>query len=203
MFARYTTVRGDPDKIEAAIEYVDGEGRAAVEATPGNVGFAVVADPAAGRLIGASYWDSRESMTNAESALAEIRARAADTAGGEVSIERFEVVVGFRHSIPARGALARLSRFQVEPARVEEAITGMREESVPRVKGADGLCSFQLLLDRDTGSGMVVSAWENPAAADAFWPTAEQLRARATERAGVRFLDVENYTVIRTSVRLD
>jgi heme-degrading monooxygenase HmoA len=203
MFARYTTVRGDPDKIEAAIEYVDGEGRAAIEATPGNRGFAVVADPDGGRLIGASYWDSRESMTNAESTLAEARERAAGTAGGEVSMERFEVVVGFRHSIPARGALARLSRFQVEPAKIDDAITNMREESVPRVKGADGLCSFQLLLDRDTGNGMIVSSWENQAAADSFWPTAEQLRARATERAGVRFLDVENYTVVRTSVRLD
>jgi heme-degrading monooxygenase HmoA len=203
MFARYTTVRGEPDKIEAAIEYVDGEARAAIEATAGNLGFAVVADLAGGRLIGASYWDSRESMTSAESALAETRARAASTAGGEVSMERFEVVVGFRHSIPSRGALARLSRFQVEPARVDEAITSIGEESVPRVKGADGLCSFHLLLDRDTGSGMVVSSWENKAAADAFWPTAEQLRARATERAGVRFVDVADYTMIRTSVRLD
>jgi heme-degrading monooxygenase HmoA len=203
MFARYTTVRGDPDKIEAAIEYVDGEGRSAVEATQGNLGFAVVADPAGGRLIGASYWDSRESMADAESALAEARERAANTAEGEVNIERFEVVIGFRRSIPARGALARLSRFQVEPARVDEAITNMREESLPRVKGADGLCSFQLLLDRDTGSGMVVSTWENQEAADAFWPTAEQLRARTTERAGVRFLDVENYTLVRTTVRLD
>jgi heme-degrading monooxygenase HmoA len=91
----------------------------------------------------------------------------------------------------------------VEPARVDEAITNMREESAPRVKGADGLCSFQMLLDRDTGRGMVVSAWENQAAADAFWPTAQQLRARTSERAGVRFLEVEDYTMIRTSVKLD
>jgi heme-degrading monooxygenase HmoA len=201
MFARYTTVRGDPDKLEAAIEYVDSEARAAVESMPGNLGFAVAADPAGGRLVGASYWDSLETMTNSEPALAEVRAGAASTAGGEVSMERFEVVEGFRHSIPARGALARLSRFQMEPARADEAITNMREESVPRVKGADGLCSFQMLLDRDTGNGMVVSAWENQEAADAFWPTAEQLRARATE-AGVRFLEPENFTMIRSSVRL-
>ncbi len=202
MFARYATVRGAPDKIEAAIEYTDGEARAAVEAAPGNLGFAVVADPAGGRLIGASYWDSRESMTKSESAFGKVRAGAAKRAGGEVSVERFEVVEGFRHSIPARGALARLSRFQVEPARADEAIARMREESVPRVKGADGLCSFQLLLDRDSGNGMVVSAWENEDAANAFWPTAEQLRARATEEAGVRFLEPENYTMIRSTVRL-
>jgi heme-degrading monooxygenase HmoA len=202
MFARYTTVRGDPDKIEAAIEYTDGEARAAVESMPGNLGFAVVADLAGGRLVGASYWDSLESMMNSEPALAEVRAGAARAAGGEASIERFEVVEGFRHSIPARGALARVSRFQVEPARIDEAITSMREESVPRVKGADGLCSFQLLLDRDTGNGMVVSAWENQDAADAFWPAAQQLRARATEQMGIRYLEPENFTMIRSTVRL-
>ncbi len=202
MFARYTTVRGDPGKLEAAIEYVDGEARTAVESMPGNLGFAVVVDPAGSRLIGASYWDSRESMTNSEPALAEVRTGAARTAGGEAGMERFEVVEGFRHSIPARGAPTRLSRFQVEPARADEVIALMREESVPRVKGADGLCSFQLLLDRDTGNGMVVSAWENQDAADAFWPTAEQLRARATEETGVRFLEPENYAMIRSTVRL-
>jgi heme-degrading monooxygenase HmoA len=202
MFARYATVRGAPDKIEAAIEYTDGEARAAVEAAPGNLGFAVVADPAGGRLIGASYWDSRESMTKSESALGKVRAGAAKRAGGEVSVERFEVVEGFRHSIPARGALARLARFQVEPARVEEAITRIREESVPRVKGADGLCSFQLLVDRDTGNGMIVSAWENQESAEAFWPTAEQLRAQASQQVGVRFHDVENYTMVRSTVQL-
>lgn len=203
MFARYTTVRGDPGKIEAAVEYADGEARAAVEATPGNLGFAVLTDPANGRLIGASYWDSRESMSEAETALAETRSTAASTAGGEVSMERFEVMIGFRHSIPGRGAAARLSRLQVEPARVDELITRIREEAVPQVKGADGLCSFQLLLDRDTGSGMIVSSWEESADTEAFWPTAQQLRARATEQVGVRFLDIEDYTMVRTTVRLD
>src|SRR5438445_13785008 len=108
MFARYTTVRGAPDKIEAAIEYVDGEARTAVEATPGNLGFAVLADPASGRLVGASYWDSPESMRDGEATLADTRSTAARTAHGELSIERFEVIVGFRHSIPGRGAAARL-----------------------------------------------------------------------------------------------
>jgi heme-degrading monooxygenase HmoA len=97
----------------------------------------------------------------------------------------------------------RLSRLEVDPARVDEAISLMREETAPRVKGADGLCSFQQLLDRDTGSGMIISTWESQAAAEAFWPTAEQLRARAGDRVGVRFGAMETYTMIRSTVQLD
>jgi heme-degrading monooxygenase HmoA len=203
MFARYTTVRGDPSKIDAAIEVVDGAARASVEATEGNLGFGVLADAKGGRLIGASYWDSAESMRASEAALADTRASAAAALGGEASIERFEMTLGFRHSIPGRGAVVRLSHFEMDPARVDEAISLMREETAPRVKGADGLCSFQQLLNRATGAGLIVSAWESQAAAEAFWPVAEQLRARAGDRVGIRFGDLDTYTMIRTTVRLD
>ncbi len=203
MFARYITVRGDPSKLDAAIDYVDGKARAAVEATEGNRGFAVVVDAEGGQLIGASYWDTAESMRAAEEKLADTRAAAREAMDGEMSIERFEVALGFRHSIPARGAAVRLSRLEVDPARVDEAISLMREESVPRVKGAEGLCSFQLLLDRQTGAGMVVTAWESQQAASAFWPTAEQLRARASDRVGVRFTAPDTLTMVRTTVQLD
>lgn len=203
MFARYTTVRGDPSKLDAAIDYVDGKARADVEGTEGNRGFAVIVDAEGGRLLGASYWDSAESMRAAEEKLADTRAAAGEAMDGEVSIERFDVALGFRHSIPARGAVVRLSRLEVDPARVDEAISFMREENVPRVKGAEGLCSFQLLLDRQTGAGMVVTAWERQEAADAFWSTAEQLRARASDRVGVRFTGLDTLTMVRTTVRLD
>jgi heme-degrading monooxygenase HmoA len=203
MFARYTTVRGDPNKMESAIDYVDGQARAAVEGTDGNRGFAVFADAEGGRIIGASYWDSAESMRASEAGLAGTRADAAAVLAGEVSIESFEMTHGFRHSMPARGAVVRLSRLEVAPSRVDEAISLMREETAPRVKGADGLCSFQQLLDRDTGSGVIISTWESQAAAEAFWPTAEQLRARACDRVGVKFGAMETYTMIRSTVQLD
>jgi quinol monooxygenase YgiN len=203
MFARYTTVRGDPNKIDATVDYVDGNARDAVQATEGNCGFAVLVDPDAGRVVGASYWDSAESMAASEAGLAATRSAAAAVLGGEVSIERFEVAVGFRHSIPARGALCRLSRLQVDLDQVNEVVTLMQQESLPRIKGSAGLCSFQLLLNRETGAGLVVSSWDSQAAADAFWPTAQELRTRASELSSVRFSDPENLTMIRTTVRLE
>ena len=50
---------------------------------------------------------------------------------------------------------------------------------------------------------MVVTAWESVEAADEFWPTAEQLRARASDRVGVRFTGPDTLTMVRTTVRLD
>jgi heme-degrading monooxygenase HmoA len=203
MFARYTTVRCDPATLDRVIEQVDGEARAAVEAEPGSRGFAVLADAQGGRMIGASYWDTAAAMEASRQRLAPRREAAAAAVGGELSVEQFEVVVGFRHIIPARGAAVRLTRCELDPSRADEAVTLMREETVPRIKGTAGLCSFQVLLDRGTGAGMVVPCWEDAASAEAFWPTAEKLRARAADRVGVRFSAPEGYTLIRTTVRLD
>jgi quinol monooxygenase YgiN len=152
MFARYVSVRGEPQKVDAAIDHIDGQVRAAVEASEGNRGFALLRDAEGGRILGASYWDSAASMRTSERRLADSRAAAAAALGEEISVERFE---------------------------------------------------GQLLIDRETGSGMVITAWENQAAADAFWPTAERLRARASEEAGVSFGAPDNLTMIRGTVRLD
>jgi heme-degrading monooxygenase HmoA len=202
MFVRVTTVRGDPQKIDSAIEYVDGPARAKVEATEGNRGFAVLADREGGRVLGASYWDSAESMRESESRLADLRDEAARSLDGAASFERYEVMLGFRHTIPARGAVVRMVPFQVSPDRVDEAISLTREELMPRTKGAAGLCSFHQLLNRETGTGMLVVCWENQDVAHAFAPTAEQLRARASDRVGARFGDPDVLTMIRSTVQL-
>ncbi|HEY1968090.1 MAG TPA: antibiotic biosynthesis monooxygenase [Pseudonocardia sp.] len=204
MFARYTTLRGKPDKIDAGIALADGRVRASVEETEGNRGFVLIADAEGGRLVGASYWKSAASMRDGEISLAQAPTTAAATFDAVVlSIEHFELAVGFRRSIPPRGAVVRVSRLETDPARVEEAIGLMRAETVPRVKGTNGLCSFQFLINRDYGAGMVVSTWETRDALDAYWPLAEQMRARASERAGVRLGSIEDFAMIRTTVRLE
>jgi quinol monooxygenase YgiN len=204
MFARYVTVHGEPARLDGTVDHLDGEGRAAVEAIRGNRGFAVLTDPARGRLIGASYWDSAASLRDSERAVAATRSAAVAALGaGEPTVETYEVIVGLRRTIPGRGAVARLTRCEIDPGRAEEVDAMVQEEVVPRVKGATGLCSFQMLRNGDTGAGLLVAAWEDAGTSEAFAPIAEQLRARASDRVGVRFQPPETWSIIRTTVHLD
>lgn len=118
-------------------------------------------------------------------------------------MESFEAVVMQRLSVPQRGAALRLVRSDFDPARADEAIAYFRDEVVPGMRESGGLCSIALLLDRGTGKGMAITAWENEAAADNAQSLGERNRATATERFGIRFTGVETYTVIATTVRLD
>jgi heme-degrading monooxygenase HmoA len=202
MFARVTTLHGDPDRMDTCVDQVDGEIRAAVEATPGNRGFAVLSDPRRVRVLGISYWDGRTPLRSSEGTLGALRDAAASSFGGGLDMENYELLVGIRHTIPCRDAVVRLTRMRVDPSRVDEAEVLMFEEVLTRVKGADGLCSFQLLRDRETGAGLTLTAWERQRDAEAFAPVAEQLRVRVGDRVGLRWDSPETYLMVRSTVQL-
>jgi heme-degrading monooxygenase HmoA len=169
----------------------------------GNKGLATFSGIDARITIAASYWETAEALKASSTALAPLRERVEDAAGGPLTVEEYEVALGVRKSVPAGGGVVRLARMEVDPARIDEAIVHFREETAPRLQEASGLCSFQLLLDRDSGQGIVATAWEKESAAGGFGPMAQQLRAQAGERVGARFTGIEHYTMIHTSVQLD
>lgn len=200
MFVRLTTITGENSTLDATVDFVEGTGRPRIEACEGNRGFATFT--AAGTVVGASYWVDESAMRASLEVLGPLREQGAAVAGGRVSTEAYEMVVGFRRSIPARGATVRLARSQSDPARLDAGVATFRDDAAPRIKGAPGLCSVQLLVDRGSGRGMVATAWEDERAAEDFWPTASDLRAQATRRAGTTFAEVEVYSMVRTSVQL-
>ncbi|MHA6793068.1 hypothetical protein ACVGVM_06010 [Pseudonocardia bannensis] len=203
MYVRFIIINGDPAKIDSSVEYLEQTARPQVEATAGNKGFATLTGADARITIAASYWQDAEALKASGTALTPLREQVEAAAGGPLSVEEYEVALGFRRSIPARGAVVRLARMEIEPSRADDAVTFYGGETAPRVKGAPGLCSFQLLLDRESGQGMVVTAWENERAAGDFWPTAQELRAQVAERVGAHFSGIEHYSMVRTSVQLD
>lgn len=96
----------------------------------------------------------------------------------------------------------RFGRLQIELARIDEAVSFFDEQVLPVLTACSGLCSIQMVLDRSSGAGIVATAWTDTAAADAAGEAVARLRGSATDRGGVKFLQVEAYTLIRSSMRL-
>lgn len=200
MFARLSMIFCEMDRIDAGLAHIEDSDRGAVEATQGNEGLATLVDRETGVIVALSYWD--ESLRSSEAVLTEARAGAAAAARGDLVTENFEVAVGRRVSIPAAGAAVRMARVQVDHARLEDAVGFYREDVVPRLERCPGLCSAELLLDPDSGTGVSVTAWEGPEAAAGAETVLEQLREEASSRLEVKFTRVETYTMVRTSARI-
>jgi hypothetical protein len=170
VYVRLSTISGDKAKLVAAVDRIEESARPRVEATAGSRGFAIFTAPDSGVVVGASYWADAAAMQASGAALAPLRADLAEAFGGTLVQDEFEVAIGFRQSIPARGAIVRLGRMIVDPERVDEAVAFHGEEVVPRIKGAAGLCSFQLLVDRASGRGDGRHGVEDERTARDFWP---------------------------------
>jgi heme-degrading monooxygenase HmoA len=203
MHVRINTLHGDKGQVDAAIEFVEATVRPKVEALTGNRGMATLVDRDAGVTFVASYWDDAPAMADSESAITDVRQRAGVVGGGDVTVERYEVAVAQRLRLPAAGAPIRMLRTENDPARTDETVAFYRDQLLPQILGLPGMCSVQLLVDRNSGRGMSITAWDDEAAVTAAGESLDRLRNTATEQLGLRITGLDTYTMVHTSVRLD
>lgn len=203
MHVRINTLHGDKGQVDAAVEFVEGTARPAVEAAAGCRGLATLVDREAGVTFVASYWESADAMRDSEPVVAEARERAGAVGGGDVTVERYEVAIARRLSKPAPGAPTRMLRSEQDPATTDESIAVYRDELLPQLLAIPGLCSVQLVVDRESGKGMSITAWTDDAAVAGAQEALERLRAVATDRLNVRFTGVDSYTMVNSTVRME
>lgn len=196
-YARVNIIFGERDKVDAGIAHMEGADRPAVEATSENRGLTTLVDRPAGVIVAMSYWD--EPCHSSEPVLTWACAGAVAAAGGDLVAESYEVAIGERVSVPARGAAVRMARLQIEPARVADGVAFIRDELLPRLRIGAGFHSAEVLIDRSFGNGVVVTAWEDESSAARADTILDQLRDDALERVGVKFPRTETYVLVRAS----
>jgi len=81
---------------------------------------------------------------------------------------------------------ARTTTMRGSPQTVDDLVTHMRDEVMPRVTELDGCVGVSLLVDRDTGRCIATSAWETPEAMHASAEQVRALRESAAERFGAK-----------------
>jgi quinol monooxygenase YgiN len=61
----------------------------------------------------------------------------------------------------------RVTKVQLQPGKVDEAIRIYQDSVVPALKQQAGFHSTQLITDRASGAGMAITVWETEAALQA------------------------------------
>ena len=201
MYARMNTLIGDPARIDEVQHYIESTVRPFVEAQAGCRGLAALTNSDLGITVVASYWDSAESMTLSEHAVETSRKEAAELAQGMVSVDHFEVPVFVRRSRPGPGAGIRMTAIDCPPEEVAAAIEAFRENAVPGLVKMEGLCSAQMLADRQTGHCQVIAAYENEDYLVRSRAGVARLRADTLARIHAKVRSVGEYRLAFTTVR--
>ena len=71
---------------------------------------------------------------------------------------------------------ARVTATQFSPYRLEEAISIIRDNTVPAAQQQNGFKGYLLLVDRSTGKGITITLWEEETDRECTGPNSDYYR---------------------------
>lgn len=193
MYARSTTVRGEPGRLGAGIEHVREVVLPRVREIEGCQGLSLLADPATGRCIATTAWADMAAMLRSEEAVAPLRAEAAAALGGPAEVHEWELAWLHRDHRARERACCRVTWLDGDPDALDELVEHFGEEVLPRLEDLSGFCSASILLDRDAGRSAVTVSWDSPRAMTASRAAATVLRVDTVEGTRMRVDEVAEF----------
>jgi hypothetical protein len=202
MYARTTTMRGDPQAADALVATVRDDVMPGLMELDGCIGLSLLVDRDAGRAIATSAWETQEAMRASAEQVRPLRDRAAQAFGGTPEVEEWEIAVLHRAHRVADGACARVVWTRTDPGNLDRIIDAYRDSLMPWWEQTDGFCSNSFLVDRQEGrcSSTIVFATR-----EAMAHTRDQfttLREEFVTKMGMEILEVAEFDMALAHLRV-
>ena len=189
MYARSTTIQGQPSSIDAGIAHTRDNVMPALEGIDGCVGLSLLVDRTSGRCIVTSSWESEEAMRASEDAVRPIRDRAVELLGGSREVEEWEIAAVHREHRAGEGACVRATWVKVDPDQLDRGIDFYKMTILPALEDLEGFCSASLLVDRASGRGVAVANFDNAEALERNKGALGTIKATGSQEANAEVLD--------------
>ncbi len=202
VYARSTTIHGDPTSVDEGTAYVRDEVMPAVRGMDGCVGLSMLADRETGMCIVTTSWRDREAMQASTEGIRPLRDRAMEVFGGQLEVREWEVSAMHRRHEAHHGACTRVTWLRGDPDAMERTIETFRMTLLPRLDDLPGFCSVSLMMH--TAVGMAVSAVTYDSREDMI-ETRENARALRDEFApvmGLAVADIREFDLVLAHLRI-
>ncbi|HEV7865459.1 MAG TPA: hypothetical protein VGR20_22370, partial [Acidimicrobiia bacterium] len=171
-----------------------------VRSQRGYGGLTASADRAGGVLGVLSMWDTEADRDASESALAKTREEARGLFASQLTVETFEELVFDVTRSPTVGSSLMVTRISMDPAVIDDNIEFFKREVAPQMKAAPGFRALRNMINRQSGDGMVGSAWDDEESMRAAAAEAQARRPDAARR-GVTLGDPSYRQVVLTDLK--
>ena len=202
MYARSTTVLGDPSRIEAGIGYARDEVMPAMQQMDGFVGLSMLADRTSGRCIVTAAWRDLESMMTSRETARPLRDRAREVFGGSIEVHEWEIDVLHRVRPTDPGSWCRVVWTAADPARMAPLLDLFRTVVVPGAEQQAGFCSLSLLRDPRAGSSVTATTYDSRASLDASREASLALSAEIGGQIPFQVTDTAEFEVVMAHLRV-
>jgi hypothetical protein len=201
MYARSTSIQGDPSRIDEGITYVREEVMPTVTALDGCIGMSMLVDRETGRGIATTSWMSEDQMRATGGRVGSFRTRAAEIMGGEIDVHEWEIAVMHREHEAREGSWCRVTWLRCPPAEIESTLDHFRDTVLARLETVDGFCSASMMVDRASGECCGTARFETREDLESTRDMAREMREQRS-REGVEFLDVEECELVIAHLRV-
>lgn len=200
MFARSTTISGDPANLDAGIAFIRDEVLPAISQMDGCMGMSLLVDRDSGRGIATTSWLTREQMDATGEMVSSLRGKAASIMGGTPSVEEWEVAVMHRDHPTHDGACCRVTWGR--PGDLDTGLDVWRSTVLPELDGLTGFCSASMFADRSRGIMCGTVSFDSRQSLDASRGFAAQMREQAAQAMKGEILDVMECELVVAHLRV-
>ena len=202
MFARSTTVRGNPQAMDDEIAFVRDEVMPTLQGMSGCVGVSMLCDREDGRCIITSAWADETAMHATEQEVVDLRQRAAELMDGKYETEAWEIATMHRVRDTGDGACARVIWSQGQAGQMDRVIDAFRTTIPAQLEEMDGFCAVSVFVDRATGRSVAAVSYESRAAMERSAERGLALRDRFAASHGFDITDVAEFDLVLAHLRV-
>ena len=203
MYARTTTVRGNPRAVDRAVGFVRDEWLPSTAALDGCTGMSMLVGPRSGRCIVTTGWETEPSMRASEEGMRASRARLGRILAAVPVVAQWEVAVMHRVRPAAEHACCRVTWTALsDPAAVEDDIATFRMALLPRIEELIGFSSCSLMVDRLSGRAVAAVNYVDREAMRASGQHADALQAEYARSMGGRVTGVADLDLAVAHLRM-
>jgi len=196
MYARSTTVQGDPGALDEAIAYVGEKEFPAITAIPGCVGLSMLADRENGRVIVSSAWADKEAVKASKETVRPMQDRLMQMLrADDALIQSWDLAVLHREKPSGDGARAQVTWSRIAPGNMDTLLNAYRGSMLARLQELPGFCSLSLVIDRKEGRIVSVTSFESAGTCAQTRKPARGFREEFAHAVGARIVDVAEMDV--------
>ncbi|NEK86829.1 hypothetical protein GCU60_13865 [Blastococcus saxobsidens] len=202
MYARSTTIHGNPQSVEQGIAFVRDEDMPAVRQLEGCVGLSMLADRETGRCIVTTSWRDEAAMHASQDAVRTSQERTLGVLGGTAQVDEWEIAAMHRVHESHSGTCSRVTWLRTDPDAVDKAVDAVRLSLMPKLDDLPGFCSVSVLMRRDEGRTVATVTYDSRADLEASAEGAREFREEFGPSLGIEVLDSAEFDLSIAELRV-
>jgi heme-degrading monooxygenase HmoA len=202
MYARSTTIHGDPGSVDDGIAYVRDDVLPTVRRMDGCIGLSMLADRRSGRCIVTTSWQDETALRASQEGVRSAAERTVEILGGRPELQEWEIAAMHRVDEVPSGAATRVTWLRTEPGAVNRAVDAVRLSLMPKLEDLAGFCSVSVLVRRDEGLAAAAVSYDSVADLERANEGAREFREEFAPAMRIEVLDTAEFELAIAHLRV-